>query len=159
MGKLEGKLQILIKIRCLRFLFTFQRTYRRSYASPKEEIHRYTLFMGNNDKIKTHNEQFVLGNVTYELKVNEFADYTVPEFAARYHGKLKLDALSNIRKAGRNVYTAAQSLLSNVFITPALSLVYPNEEEVDWRKMGAVTPVKNQGESKVNARTHLGSQC
>lgn len=131
-------------------MLMLQMKYRKSYESHDEEMHRFKIFMNNNYEIKMHNARHACGNETYDLLANRHADLTAPEFGKMYHG---LDSQSNA-KQGKSVYTATQSLMSNVFLTPALSLVSPNEADVDWRKMGAVTPVKNQGELKLMRQQH-----
>lgn len=132
---MEGKLHevdLHVRSNVNDYLFP-QRKYNKRYASPEEEKQRRTIFMGNFAHIKSHNSLFEAGTATYDLYANKYCDLTPTEFAKSYTG-LRRDARSTEGQSGNNVFMPAESLEAEV------------EDEVDWRKKGAVTPVKNQGE-------------
>jgi hypothetical protein len=112
-----------------------QAKYNKRYASPKEEAMRRLIFDDNIKMIVSHNDEFEAGLVAYEVDVNKFCDLTSDEFLTMHTG-LRRDA----RSAGHSSM--------NVFMpSPMLDMMV--EDEVDWRKKGAVTPVKNQGNKNV----------
>lgn len=96
-------------------------TYGKTYE-PTERDYRNSVYDTNVAMINAHNS----GNHTWTMGVNQFADLTAKEFAARYTGGL-LRPKRNLRKQG---YT-----ISNETALPS---------SVDWEAKGAVTPVKNQ---------------
>jgi len=106
-------------------LFTnFVKKYNKDYAHD-EFFSRFETFKANYDLIRTHNKS----NSTYTLGVNEFADMTSKEFAARM---LRLKPVDNAVLRSKNAFTGTPG-----FVAPT---------KVDWRTKGAVTPIKNQGQ-------------
>ncbi|XP_058110485.1 zingipain-2 [Magnolia sinica] len=97
--------------------------YAKTYSSEEEKLHRFRIFQDNLDFITQHNS---LENSTYTLALNAFADLTHQEFKATRLGFSGLPA----RSAPRTVLSRP---LEDV------------PDTVDWRKKGAVTPVKDQG--------------
>lgn len=108
---------------------TFKQIHNRKYENEYEEKMRGEIFKVNVDRIKTHNQLYAKGEKSYYLGVNQFTDMTHREFLKLYTG--------HIRQAKH------LKLNASTFITPA-NLLLP--EEMDWRKHGAVTEVKNQGQ-------------
>ncbi|GJT84964.1 cysteine protease [Tanacetum coccineum] len=84
--------------------------------------------------LEAHNRGLDQG---YTLEVNKFADLTNEEFRASYHGYKKQ---SHARET------------SSVFRYGNVSAV---SDEVDWRKEGAVTSVKDQGECAMKGLNKL----
>jgi C1A family cysteine protease len=103
------------------FEFTnFVKTYGKRY-DVEEFFYRFQAFKAELDEIRTHNA----GNSTWLAGINEFSDQTREEFF----------------KVHTCTYNSAafQPDVENWVSGSA-----PNDQ--DWRKQGAVTPVKNQGQ-------------
>ncbi|KAF9592804.1 hypothetical protein IFM89_017423 [Coptis chinensis] len=98
--------------------------YRRVYKDSVEKEMRFHIFKINVEYIDTFNK---VGDRTYVLSVNGFADQTNEEFVASRNGYKK----SSERKSGTSFrYEHAAAVPSSM----------------DWRKKGAVTPIKDQGQ-------------
>lgn len=98
--------------------------YGRVYKDASERQKRFEIFKENVERIDSFNR----GNEKpYRLGVNQFADLTNEEF-----------------KATRNGFK------SHMCSTDGASFKYENitsvPSTVDWRKKGAVTPIKDQGQ-------------
>nr|GEV72593.1 senescence-specific cysteine protease SAG39-like [Tanacetum cinerariifolium] len=100
--------------------------YGRVYRDNEEKEVRFRIFKDNLAYIEAFNNA---GNQAYKLSINEFADQTNEEF-----------------KATRNGFKLPSALRS----TPTTPFRYADVTAVpssmDWRKKGAVTPIKDQGQ-------------
>ena len=98
--------------------------YGRTYNDINEKEKRFKIFQENVEKIQAFN---AAANKPYKLSVNGFADLTNEEFVA-----------------SRNRFKAHECS------TEATPFKYESVEAVpssmDWRKKGAVTPIKDQGQ-------------
>lgn len=103
--------------------------HKRSYASIEEKLHRFEVFKDNLLHIDEANRR----ESNYWLGLNEFADLSHDEFKSSYLG-LKLN-LSRRKSEKSNCH-------GNFRYKDAKNL----PKAVDWRKKGAVTNVKNQGQ-------------
>nr|AAT34987.1 putative cysteine protease [Gossypium hirsutum] len=101
----------------------------RVYADEQEDHKnkRFNVFKENVERIEEFND-----GKTFKLAINQFADLTNEEFRASYNGfKGPMVLSSQITKPTPFRYENVSSALP---------------VSVDWRKKGAVTPVKNQGQ-------------
>ncbi|XP_077215615.1 cysteine protease XCP1-like [Tasmannia lanceolata] len=99
--------------------------HSKSYASIEEKLHRFELFKDNLNHIDETNKKMS----SYWLGLNEFADLSHEEFKAKYFG---LEPNMSRRRGSSEAFR-----YRNAGNLP---------KSVDWRKKGAVTPVKNQGQ-------------
>jgi C1A family cysteine protease len=101
-------------------------SYNRSYNSAQEYASRQNIYLANLIKIAKHNSE----NHTWTMGVNNFTDLTSSEFKQQYSGRYR----------ARPTYDSLEGfgdILENVTALPTY---------VNWTEMGAVTPVKNQGQ-------------
>ncbi|KAJ1704274.1 hypothetical protein LUZ63_004053 [Rhynchospora breviuscula] len=115
--------------RLLELFEQWMEKHRKAYASIEEKIRRFEVFKDNLFHIDETNKKVT----SYWLGLNEFADLTHEEFKEMYLGlsgvEMQIERRKN-REASRFRYADDDSV----------------PKSVDWRKKGAVTPVKNQGQ-------------
>uniref|UniRef100_A0A7E4VMN1 Pept_C1 domain-containing protein n=1 Tax=Panagrellus redivivus TaxID=6233 RepID=A0A7E4VMN1_PANRE len=103
----------------------YKKIHGKSYPDPAKDAFHFAIFQQAVKRINEHNAKFQAGEVTYSKRLAVFSD--LPEDQWPYRAKLTLpDNLveHNIQKAveGQEIPDA-----------------------IDWRKLGYVTGVKNQG--------------
>ncbi|KAF8391255.1 hypothetical protein HHK36_023557 [Tetracentron sinense] len=100
--------------------------FGRVYKDSEEKEMRFKIFQANVEFIDSFNGA---GGRSYKLSVNEFADQTNEEFIASRNGYK--------RSSPRKSIATSSFRYQNVTAVPSSR---------DWRKKGAVTPVKDQGQ-------------
>ncbi|KAJ1382841.1 Peptidase C1A, papain C-terminal [Sesbania bispinosa] len=97
--------------------------YGKMYKDAVEKEKRFLIFKDNVEFIESFN---AAGNKPYKLGVNHLADLTIEEFKASRNGLKR-----------SHEFRTTSFKYENVTAIPAA---------VDWRKKGAVTPIKDQGQ-------------
>ncbi|KAH7577025.1 hypothetical protein JRO89_XS01G0194500 [Xanthoceras sorbifolium] len=100
--------------------------YGKVYENAEEKERRFNIFKYNVEFIESFN---AAENKPYKLSINEFADQTNDEFKASRNGYRRVNGMSSKKETPFRY--------ENVAAVPAT---------MDWRKKGAVTPIKNQGQ-------------
>lgn len=95
-----------------------------------EELLRFKIFSENSLLIARHNSKYAKGLVSYKLGMNQFGDLLPHEFAKMFNGF-------------RGEHTARRG---STFLPPANVNDSSLPETIDWREIGAVTAVKDQGQ-------------
>ena len=107
----------------------FKSQFNKSYADEREDAFRMKVFLENKHHIARHNYKSANGFKSYSLGLNKYSDMLHSEFITAMNGyqhEMKRQRLVN----------------GSTYLSPA-NVVTP--KEVDWRKKGYVTPVKDQG--------------
>lgn len=103
----------------------------RTYKDNEEKQKRLQIFKDNFDFVNKVNNE---GNRTYKLSVNKFADLTNEEFRAT--------------RTGYKLSTEPKSTTAETTSSFKYASVTKVPSSMDWRKKGAVTSVKDQGECR-----------
>jgi len=101
----------------------FKIKYGKNLLTGAEHDVRKSIFGDNLKFIEKHNAEHALGLHTYTVGVNQFADLTNEEFVEQFTGFKPMEGAKEID------FEVAGDL----------------PESMDWRREGAVTPVKDQG--------------
>jgi len=107
------------------FLVNFDKSY-----DVDEMFHRYNIFKRNVDLIDNHNEAQAAGKYSFTLAINKFADRTNDE----YKQVLGLKRQGKEAPANKVPHTHHRHVDASV------------PDTMDWRDLGAVTEVKDQGQ-------------
>lgn len=112
---------------------SFKATHNKLYDDETEEKFRMKIFMENKHSIAKHNQLYEQGKVSFKLALNKYADLLSHEFST----------LNGYNKTLLRSSVSGERMEEGItFMSPA-NVELP--ETVDWRKKGAVTPIKDQG--------------
>lgn len=100
---------------------SWQAVHNKHYACPREFAYRLSVFYKHYLEVEEHKKT----PSTWTMGLNFMCDLTVEEAKAKYFGLKKSDAPKDVE-------------LSHLEGTPS--------NNIDWTQLGAVTPVKNQGQ-------------
>jgi len=131
--KRELTTEEFMQLNTLEVFHEWSRDFSRNYATIEESAHRYTIWLTNLERIANTNSQ----ELSYKLRLNQFADLTDDEFRVKVHGHKGscLQSNKNIPRISTKIRPKSDKPLPvNV---PA---------SVDWVSKGVVTPIKNQGD-------------
>lgn len=120
---------------------TYKQNHRKIYSSTKEDSKRKAIWQNNYNKIKQHNQEADKNVHSYRLGVNQFTDLAVDEFEKNWLG-LRLTNSSKSYEAIQNRRPTKSSTRSPQTTTNTNNQI--NLTGKDWRKLGGVSPVKNQ---------------
>eukprot|EP00941_MAST-03F_sp_MAST-3F-sp1_P006315 g6315.t1 len=115
----------------------FKSTYNKSYESNLTEMQRAKIFQANLQRIDAENAH---GKNSYTLGINQFSDMTPEEFSST-RKSFGLVLYPEDEEGVKLLEQSSSYLGIHEFDGNESSL----PTSVDWRKSGAVTPVKNQG--------------
>lgn len=121
----------------------FQLQFGKQYVDA-EKSYRLTVFTKNLHTILEHN----IGNHTFQMKLNQFSDLTAEEFKMLYIQGFK-PTIKNDGEKGKDKGKDKGTENTNVFsygCKPFTNSSNSGLLDIDWRKLGAVTSVKDQGQ-------------
>lgn len=98
--------------------------------SGQDDLIRKKIYLNNSQKILEHNRRFAEGLTSYQMEMNHYGDISPKEFRTMMNGF-------------KGTYNESKASKGAVFLSARFMNV---PAEVDWRKHGYVTPVKNQGQ-------------
>lgn len=124
----------------------------RSYWTAEETARRFEVYKSNVRYIEAVNAEAATTGLTFELGEGPFTDLTHEEFSALYNGSMpppEEEEGDDIQEEDEQVIaTVVDGVDVNVAVHTNLSAGGPRPwppRSRDWRKHGAVTPIKDQG--------------
>lgn len=106
----------------------FKKDYGKTYSSDEEEQHRLAIFEDSLKFINEHNKKFQTKMASHQCGITKFADWSLEEYQ-KFVGELKAPRVNGS---------------GSTFLSSSVKAILP--DEVDWRKLGYVTPVKDQAQ-------------
>jgi cathepsin L len=115
----------------------WMRVFKKSYSTGSF-FERYATFRANSVAIKQHNDKFAKGEVTYQHSLNQFADLSANEFRAQFMRHGLRSSMHAVASQTANTQTASNQTMQLLNSTGV-------PESKDWRQLGKITAVKDQG--------------
>jgi len=112
-------------------------SFKRHYSSIDEETRRFKIWYENLGRIASTNSK----NLSYKLRLNQFADLTDDEFRVKVHGHAGSCYRDDLQKS-KIPKISTKVNQKKLVDTPQV----PAPASVNWVTAGVVTPVKNQGD-------------
>jgi len=111
----------------------YKTTFGKSYENKATDLDRMLTFLRNKELIRKHNLEYAQGKRTHWLSLNKFADMKPTEMK-------KLNGFN--QKMAEKSLGKAVKFSEHVGVSSNLQL----SAHVDWRDMGLVSEVKDQGQ-------------
>lgn len=121
MMRVQNRESVSIPSEVVEAFKTWQKTHSKFYSTPVEFNYRLRVFYKHYQEVEEHKKK----KSTYTMALNFMCDLTVEEARAKYFGLKKAESTSDVETSLMN-----QTPLG----------------DIDWTVLGAVTPVKDQGQ-------------
>jgi len=119
---------------------SFKVEFNKNYVDESEDRLRMRVFQDNKKIIDAHNERLAAGKETYEMGVNQFTDLLAKEF-----NSLFADNQDKSVNYGEADDSDLDFYEDNTELDETDYDMGSDQVTVDWRTIGAVTPVKSEG--------------
>ncbi|XP_044950737.1 ervatamin-B-like [Hordeum vulgare subsp. vulgare] len=124
----------------------WMRVQNKSYSTAAEKARRFKLYKSNMRYIEAVNANATTSGLTYELGEGPFTDISNQEFVALYTGQIPAGEHGEYGEQDEQIIATHIGPVGRA----GKNTVYANfsasaPRSMDWRKRGAVTPVKDQG--------------
>ncbi|XP_041061439.1 procathepsin L-like [Carcharodon carcharias] len=116
-------------------------SWKQEYGKSYPNQARREIWLDNLEKIEAHNAQYRHGNSMYEMAMNRFGDLTPMEFEHLFTDA-RISEMANYTEVALSDFGGTGR---NHQILDEMEDLAHFPKDVDWRRMGYVSNVKNQG--------------